>query len=204
MYFSKKGCVAQKIGERYVNGSADRQEILETAITWKIDSKKEKDIEQYMALMQGEDDALELWLYFQKVINWIDGVFPHYRKEMKGLEWGRFFKEYDAKKFNPAAMERDVAALMQDREVQSKKGIYEFLLSGRTRAEKLNLRAFDDAEKREAFERQGGICPVCNGKFAFEEMEGDHIVAWSKGGKTVPENLQMLCARCNALKSDKF
>ncbi len=31
----------------------------------------------------------------------------------------------------------------------------------------------------------------------------DHIVPWSKGGKTVPENLQMLCRRCNALKSDR-
>lgn len=38
----------------------------------------------------------------------------------------------------------------------------------------------------------------------FEEMEGDHIVPWSKGGKTVPENLQMLCRRCNAVKSDRF
>lgn len=26
----------------------------------------------------------------------------------------------------------------------------------------------------------------------------------AQGGKTVPENLQMLCRRCNALKSDKF
>ena len=34
-------------------------------------------------------------------------------------------------------------------------------------------------------------------------MEGDHIVPWSKGGKTVPENLQMLCRRDNALKSDR-
>lgn len=25
--------------------------------------------------------------------------------------------------------------------------------------------------------------------FAFEEMRGDHIKPWSKGGKTVPENL---------------
>ena len=36
------------------------------------------------------------------------------------------------------------------------------------------------------------------------EMDVDHITAWSKGGKTRPENLQMLCADCNARKSDKF
>ena len=40
-------------------------------------------------------------------------------------------------------------------------------------------------------------------RFSYEEMEGDHIVPWSKGGKTVPENLQMLCRRCNAVKSDR-
>ena len=54
-----------------------------------------------------------------------------------------------------------------------------------------------------AYETQGGICPKCGKHYAIEEMEGDHIVPWSKGGKTVPENLQMLCRRCNGLKSDK-
>lgn len=79
----------------------------------------------------------------------------------------------------------------------------EYLLSGGVRREKLDLRQFDDAEKRAAYEAQKGICPVCGGHFEYEEMEGDHIVPWSKGGKTVPENLQMLCRRDNALKRDK-
>ena len=92
---------------------------------------------------------------------------------------------------------------MADREVQKKGGIYEYLLSGGMRKEKLNLRAFDDDEKREAYERQKGVCPVCGQHFEYDEMEGDHIVPWSKGGKTVPENLQMLCRRDNALKSDR-
>lgn len=36
-----------------------------------------------------------------------------------------------------------------------------------------------------------------------KEMEGDHIIPWSKGGKTTIENLQMLCRACNNTKSDK-
>ena len=202
-YFSKSGCVAQKIGSPYLNGSADRQEYLETAIEWSINSSKDKAIEEYMAIHQGDDEATELWLHFQKVVNWIETLFPKYRREMKGLEWGRLYKEFAAKSYNPKELERRVVELMTDKEVQNNKGIYEFLLSGETRREKLNLRQFDEDEKRAAYEAQKGVCPVCGGHFEYEEMEGDHIVPWSKGGKTVPENLQMLCRRDNALKSDR-
>ena len=156
-----------------------------------------------MAIHQGNGEATELWLHFQKVVNWIETLFPKYRREMKGLEWGRLYREFSAKSYNPKELERRIVELMTDKEVQNNKGIYEFLLSGETRREKLNLRQFDDDEKRAAYEAQKGVCPVCGGHFEYEEMEGDHIVPWSKGGKTVPENLQMLCRRDNALKSDR-
>lgn len=42
-----------------------------------------------------------------------------------------------------------------------------------------------------------------NTEYAFEEMEGDHIIPWSKGGHTTDDNLQMLCKECNSAKSDK-
>lgn len=61
-----------------------------------------------------------------------------------------------------------------------KKGIYEYLLSGDER--KLNIRAFTDNMKREAYERQKGICPKCNKYFEIERMQGDHITPWCKGG----------------------
>lgn len=35
------------------------------------------------------------------------------------------------------------------------------------------------------------------------DMEGDHIIPWSKGGHTTDDNLQMLCKKCNAAKSDR-
>lgn len=60
---------------------------------------------------------------------------------------------------------------------------------------------FNDREKREAYERQKGICPACRQYFGIEEMEADHIMPWSKGGKTIAKNCQMLCKDCNRRKS---
>jgi 5-methylcytosine-specific restriction endonuclease McrA len=61
----------------------------------------------------------------------------------------------------------------------------------------LGLRTFDNNQKREAYERQDGICPQCGEHFAFAEMDGDHIVPWAQGGKTTADNCQMLCIRDN-------
>ena len=61
----------------------------------------------------------------------------------------------------------------------------------------LSLRKFDDGDTHTAYEQQQGICPICGQHFDFEKMHVDHITPWHAGGKTVPENLQMLCRDCN-------
>lgn len=48
--------------------------------------------------------------------------------------------------------------------------------------------------KREVFERSNGICENCGSVFL---LQFDHIEAFSKGGKSVPENLRLLCFHCN-------
>src|SRR3990167_4595081 len=70
-YFSKSGCPAHGIGSDYLSGVAIRQDYLETAISWLSNGN----IEQYMADNQHKPNANELWLYFQKVISWIEVVF---------------------------------------------------------------------------------------------------------------------------------
>lgn len=52
------------------------------------------------------------------------------------------------------------------------------------------------------FERQGGVCPKDGKVYAFEEMQADHIIPWSKGGRTILENGQMLSEKANREKSD--
>ncbi len=98
---------------------------------------------------------------------------------------------------------------MEDEEIGNQKGIYDYVLTRNERS--LNLRTFDEKTKRRTYEKQKGICPDCkkenkenkNKKWKFEEMEGDHIVPWSKNGKTIAENCQMLCKDDNRRKSGK-
>ena len=96
------------------------------------------------------------------------------------------------------ALEARVADLMEDEHIGSKPGIYRYVLTGDESA--LNLRKFNDKQRREAYERQKGVCPKCGKRFQLEEMEADHVTPWSRGGRTVAENCQMLCKHCNRLK----
>ena len=131
------------------------------------------------------------------------GFFENWDKSPQ-KKWDKgVYNEFSGEKYDPAALEREIVKLMEDDDVQKKSGIYEYLLSGKTRERLLNIRAFTPSQKRAAYECQKGICPKCGKMFDIEEMEGDHIVPWSKGGKTIPDNLQMLCKRCNGLKRDK-
>ena len=194
-YFSKSNCAAYGMGGDYLNGSAIRQEYLETTIDW----ISQGDIEGYMAKHQHEPNANELWLYFQSVINWVKAVFPNYRKEMKGIAWGELYNEFKNGKFDSKKLEAEIVRLMQDEDVTAKKGIYSYILTGKEKH--LNIRAFSPNQKREAFEKQKGVCVVCKKKFDLAEMEADHITPWHDGGKTSAGNCQMLCKEDNRRKS---
>jgi len=196
-YFSKTGCPAYNIGNDYITGSPIRQDYLETLIYWISNDN----IELYMAENQHKPNANELWLYFNSVMNWIKVVFPKYRKEMKGVNYGVLYNKFKDKEFDAKKLEEEITKLMQDEDVTKKSGIYEYVL---TRNEKyLSIRSFTDKQKREAFERQKGICVKCGVEFAINEMEADHINPWHEGGKTTAENCQMLCKYDNRIKSGK-
>ena len=201
--FSKTNCVAYRMAKDYVSGSPLRQDFLETALEW----ISKNNIEDYMSAHQHDPNANELWYYFGAVIEWVKTTFPTYRKEMKGLDWGELYDEFHDKIYDTVELGEEVRKLMLDDEVTNKKGVYFYVL---TRNEKyLNLRAFTENQKREAYERQGGVCPQCRqegrGKQVYDitEMEADHAVPWSQGGKTSAENCVMLCRKHNRIKSDK-
>jgi hypothetical protein len=197
-YFSKTGCAAQTLAGDYLKGESIRQEYLQTAIRWAA-SAEGKTIEGYMAEHQNAPSAVQLWNYFRSVIDWVQAIFPKKRKEMKGLEWGLLYNGHGKRTdLDPKALEAEVQRLMGDEDVTRKSGIYEYLLTGEEK--KLSIRAFDERDRHAAYERQQHRCIYCGKTFDFAEMHADHITPWSKGGKTVPDNCQMLCRDCNLKK----
>ena len=203
-HFSKNGCPAYKIGSDYMSGNTVEQTYLETILKWAArhdNINDEKPIDKYMAIHQHDPNANKLWAYYMQIITWVRSTFPRHRKEMKGLDWGAMFDEFGENIYDVNALEEQIHDLMEDDEIMKKSGIYRYVLSGDLRD--LSFRTFDKKQKREAYERQKGICVHCGKHFELEEMEADHITPWKEGGTTVAENCQMLCRNCNRVKGGK-
>ncbi len=197
--FSKSNCVAYLLatdGGALVSGSPIRQEVLETALSWINNGE----IADYMAKHQHDQNADELWHYFQEVIAWARRTFTNYRHEMKSVAWGTLYNEFKDAELDSEKLEVKIKVLMQDEDVTKKSGIYQYVLNGNEKY--LSIRAFTDKMKREAYERQNGVCPKCGKHFDISEMEADHIKPWVEGGHTTAENCQMLCKDDNRRKSN--
>ena len=200
-YFSRNRGAAQGLGGDYLNGSAIRQEYLETAIKWiSCDN-----IEEYMGRHQHEASAEHLWDYFRSVIDWIEAIFTNRnssrRKLMKGHDWGSLHRDCKDAPLDPTQIESKIEQLILDDEVEKKAGIYPYILTRQERH--LNLRAFKDGMKHQVYAKQNGICAICKEHFQISDMEADHIRPWSEGGKTSEDNCQMLCRKCNREKAAK-
>lgn len=195
--FSKTNCAAYNLAKQYVAGEAIRQEVLETALKWISNGN----IEEYMAKHQHCENADELWKYFLAVIEWAKKTFPVERKQLKTVDWGMLYDRYKDETFDADALEMRVKELLKDDDVSNKSGVYPYVLTNDERY--LNIRAFTQNQKTQAYERQHGVCALCNKYFEIGQMDADHIVPWSKGGKTVDENCQVLCKKCNLKKLAK-
>lgn len=67
-----------------------------------------------------------------------------------------------------------------------------------------NQRGFTHIQKLAIFRRDKGICQLkmkCDGiKLTWDDWHCDHVVPWSKGGKTTVQNGQVACSACNLSK----
>lgn len=197
--FSKNQCPAYQIGKDYLNGSSIRQDYLKAVLKWVSNNK----IEDYLNdKLTADGDASELWEYFENIISWIEAVFKKKRSIMKGVEWGFLYEKYGKIYHNADQIEKEIQALIDNDDINNTSKIYTYIFTKDKRD--LQFRAFKKSDKVNLYEQLGGTCS-CEYKkeFKLEELEADHIVAWSKGGETVTTNMQLLCKPCNGRKSNK-
>lgn len=206
-HFSKSNCGAHRLGKDLVKGTAIRQDFLKKALEWMADHETREGHKQtaigYMAAHQHDPNANNLWSYFQAVLNWAITNFDmkKFKAIMKGLDWAYLYDEFGKETLDTVAMGKRISKLMQDGDIQDQAGIIPYVLTGDEHY--LDLRAFSGDIKLAVWEKQNHICAMCGKEFDYEFMEGDHITPWREGGRTVIENCQMLCQKCNRTKGAK-
>ena len=199
----------------YVKGDVKRQDFLSCAVDWVSKGEKEK----YMSEHRNSDNINELKTYFTTVIDWISGIFKSVEKEMCGLKWGELYEKYGKNPYNPDEVDKKLKELYADGSVKKRSGIFEYILGGCVDTKLLEIRVFEDRDKRIVYENQTKLanenqlsnCPLCaisdnvnkTRIWKLSEMDADHVTAWSKGGATDITNCQMLCITHNRAKGNR-
>lgn len=199
----------------YVSGSANRQEFLECALDW----VSKGNIGDYMSRHRFDKNINELKKYFNSVIDWVSSVFIDVESEMRGLDWGRLYEMYHRTSYNPTKISKEVQELYGDPYVKNRKGVFEYILGGSVDTKLLDVRVFDEATKKSVYSVQTkkaessgkSNCPHCaighdvnkSKIWKLNEMDADHVAAWSKGGATNIKNCQMLCKTHNRAKGNR-
>ena len=205
-YFSKANnsttakCPAERLGDKYTNKDANRQEILAQVIGWKIDSTEDADICQYMEDHINDPDASDLWNYFNEVINWINEVFPGtYDKGMASVNWGYLYNKFSNEDLDPDEISNKFDELIDfkaSKELDiSVAKIVEYCI---THDESLlKHRKFSEVQRTSLYNKQKGICPDCDQHHLKADMHAHHIIPWYNGGLTEISNGVMLCKECH-------
>ena len=201
--------------ESYVKGPANRQQFLATALEW----VSRGSIDNYMSTHRRDTNIGEIRTYFNTVIGWVDTLFDDVYPEMCGLGWGELYERYHSNAYNHTELSAQVQRLMKDDYITNRRGVFEYVLGGCKDTRLLNVRLFDKPTMRRVYQRQTdeakatgmSNCPLCalgvdanRGRiYKLEEMDADHVTAWSHGGATTEDNCQMLCRTHNHVKGNR-
>lgn len=145
-----------------------------------IFNKPSKHLKLYMKIAKDYYDKIAIWKDYKEDINKIISDFE---------------KSSEYKQLNTAT--RD--AVLEDK-----------ILAVVNKIELDPIRNYTLDQKKELIAKHGLMspegkceCKQCNKMFYPEELEMDHIIPWSKGGRTEISNAQLLCRTCNARKSNR-
>jgi hypothetical protein len=202
----------------FVRGAVNRQDYWARALEW-VSASRGASVGDYMSSHRHEETINEVKTYFNTVIDWASSLFKDIENEMCGLEWGRLYEEYHSTSYNPSELAKQIQELFGDPYVKNRKGIWEYVLGGGSDRKLLDIRVFDDAIKKSVYKAQTtsasqtgtSNCPLCtlghdanqSKVWKLEEMDADHVTAWSKGGATSLDNCQMLCKTHNRAKGNR-
>lgn len=201
----------------YISGAVNRQEYWERALDWV--AKGKDNIDNYMSRHRGDKNINEVRTYFENVIDWVSTTFEDVEKEMCGLEWGRLYEAHHRTPYNKKKNSSRIRDLYSDGYVKNRRGIWEFVLGGEIDTKLLEVRVFDEPTKKATYAKctkdakaiSKSNCSLCaDGRgpnkskiWKYDEMEADHILAWSKKGATSALNCQMLCKTHNRAKGNR-
>jgi len=155
--------------QAYIAGDPQRQDILAEALDW-VSSSKGIGVGRYMGDHRHDDNIAELRTYFTSVIEWVSGVFIRAPDtDMRGLEWGRLYELFHAQPYSATEVDQQVEALRSDPAIETRRGIYEYVLGGKTEPLLLKIRLFNAQTKAAAYAQQtatakdDGVsnCPLC-------------------------------------------
>lgn len=202
----------------YLKGDVKRQDYLATALGW-LSNSKGMAVDAYMSQHRHDNNINELENYFRSVIDWVSATFTMVENDMCGIEWGRLYDTYHNTPYSVDHITKRVKALQSDESIKTPRNIYEYVLGGEQDKRLLDIRIFEESTKKAAYRKQTesakekGIsnCPLCalgdNANktriYKINEMDADHVTAWSKGGSTTIENCEMLCKTHNRSKGNK-
>ena len=200
----------------YVKGSANRQEFLERALDW----VSKGDIGGYMSAHRNDNNINELKTYFNSVIDWVSTVFIDVLPGNAGLGVGQAVRgiprqvlrsEEDVGRCEEACR-RSVRDEPQGNLRISLGRLGQIRSCWRCGCSTTPVKQAAYAKQTQAAEGKGeSNCPLCaighdankSRIYKLDEMDADHVSAWSKGGGSSAKNCQMLCITHNRAKGNR-
>ena len=227
-YFSSTTAGQMILCNDLLGGQRKRQQHLERILRWRLGTKDDREILTYMQRKRNRENAEDLWDYYLQVHTWVASLFnvasaQRKKSDVRKLRtimgqpnWGMLYANYGEQQFDAEHTRTRAQEMLDYPELKKKGQIYQYILEGERNPQILEPRFFDEETRETVWRQQGKLCAyqikplhdfACidpqEDEMPWEDAQADHIEPWVKGGRTVIENCQVLCSKCNQRKSSR-